>query len=247
MHAMMLTQWIVTSSLALGAPAATTLDPPVRAERTRPERKYDMEMSFRGRRMSIPRGVLDLWYIASNSPLWPLPGEERPHVQAWSYGMEFVVKAKKDNGIFWFDWIDLSMPDGYWQSNTDSLGGNYLQPTRNLGLVSFGADYAYEASLVRLEQTRGIFGLSLVVGGGLGLAVMVGDIQRWSTSPDGVPAYTRFEDGLPPDTDNEIPRLYPMVDIHLGLRLNFANRVVIRLEGGLHSMLFYGVTIGYRF
>ena len=38
-----------------------------------------------------------------------------------------------------------------------------------------------------------------------------------------------------------------MLDVTLGLQLNFAERAHIRLEGGIHNMLFYGVSWWWTF
>jgi hypothetical protein len=38
-----------------------------------------------------------------------------------------------------------------------------------------------------------------------------------------------------------------MVDINAGVRLNFADRVVWRLEGGVHTLLYYGTSLGVTF
>jgi hypothetical protein len=38
-----------------------------------------------------------------------------------------------------------------------------------------------------------------------------------------------------------------MIDINAGLRFNFGDRFVLRVEGGLHTMLYYGATAGIMF
>ena len=216
-------------------------------DQTSTPRPYAMEISLRARRMTVPRAVMDIWYLDQNAATWPLPGQERPFLHGWSYGMEFVVKAEKDNGIFWFDWIDSSTPEGYWHYAADPVGGDYIRPAPNLGLVSFGADYAYEAPMVRAERTGGAFAMSFLVGAGLGMGILVGDIDTWTPTPDGQLAHERYARGDLPDDESQVPRVFPVVDVNVGIRFQLARRVVIRLEGGLHSAVYYGLTAGYMF
>ena len=86
----------------------------------------------------------------------------------------------------------------------------------------------------------------MLVGAGLGVGVLVGDLEYWGNE-QGIPAYTRFENGDPSDGNKRIPKVLPMVDINLGLRFNFADRFVMRFEGGLHDMLYFGGTAGIMF
>jgi hypothetical protein len=248
----LLSTLLLTPPLALAdevpAEAAAAAEAPVVRERK--PRKYQMEIGLRGRRVSVPRGIMDLWYTDSDVPGWPLPGRERPFINGWAYGLEFVVKSNRTNGIFWFEWLDSSMPEGYWDDVEDPpnpVDGDYIVPSANLGLLTFGADYAYEVPMVRLDQTKGAFGLGFVAGGGLGLAVMVGKMDKWQQSETDVPSYVLYDQGAAPNGTKDVPRIYPMVDINVGLRFNFGDRVVIRFEGGLHTMLYYGASAGFSF
>jgi hypothetical protein len=230
-----------------GVDAAASEAPVVRERR---ERKYQMEIGLRLRRMTVPRGIMDLWYSDEDTPGWPLPGEERPFINGWAYGLEYVVKSNRTNGIFWFEWLDSAMPAGYWDDVEDppnTVDGDYVRPTPNLGLVTFGADYAYEVPMVRLDQTKGAFGLGFVAGGGLGLGIIVGRLDKWQESETGVPSYVLVEQDADPNGEKEINRFYPMVDINVGLRFNFGDRFVVRVEGGLHTMLYYGASAGFNF
>lgn len=223
---------------------------PERAPRVRKERTMQMEIGFRGRRLSIPNGLMDIWYSDKDSEGWPLPDEGRPHINGWSYGIEWGFKDKHANGIVWLDWIDSSMPAGYWDDRDeppDTADGDYIVPGKNVGILAFGGDYGHEVDMVRLDRTKGIFGLSFLVGGGLGLGVLVGPLDEWSQAEDGTPAYTLYANGEPPQSEKDVTRYYPIVDVNVGLRLNFADRVELRLEGGLHTLLYYGAAVGVRF
>ena len=218
-------------------------------------RGYDMEVSFRTRMVSIPNSLLNIWFFPSDHEDWAATGHVRPKVNGYSLGLEFVVKGETANGIFWFDYIDSLMGEGYWDDVEEEVGfphgfhydGDYLVPSKNLGLVSFGADYAYEVHIVRTEDTNGKFGMSFLVGGGLGVAFMVGEVRRWGPDAAGTPSYVRYDAGLADDGPKDMPRVYPMVDINASLRFNFVDRVVLRIEGGLHTLVYYGATLGVMF
>ena len=141
------------------------------------------------------------------------------------------------------------MQEGYWddvEEPADHHDGDYLVPTPNLGLVAFGADYAYEVHMVRTPDTNGNFGLSFL-DGGLGVAFMVGEVQRWGPDQLGTPAFVLYDRGEPYLERKRIPRVYPMVDINGALRFNFGDRAVLRIEGGLHTLIYYGATFGIMF
>ena len=63
----------------------------------------------------------------------------------------------------------------------------------------------------------------------------------------GNPAYKLYLEGEPPEGDKRIPPVYPMVDINTGLRFNFGDRAVLRIEGGLHTLVYWGGTLGIMF
>jgi hypothetical protein len=234
------------------AQEASSTDSIEDAELRKKGRRMDFEFGFRVRRMTVPRGLLDIWYHDADDPRWPIPGEDRPFINGWSYGVEFIAKDDRANAIVWIDWIDSNMPTGYWDDVEDPPNfqdGDYLRPSSNLGLFTFGADYMYDIPMVRHSQTKGVFGMSFNVGAGLGVAFLMGRLERWV--PDDAldrPAYVLFQSGEPANADDkDIPRIYPMVDFNMGLRFNFANRFVLRLEGGLHTMLYYGASAGFQF
>ena len=212
-----------------------------------------MEIGFRGKSLSVPNSILDLWYFNENDGGLSQP---RPKVQAYSIGLEFVLKSRPEdgdigssNGIFYFDWMANLTDAGYWDDVEDPpnhLDGDYVVPTKNLGMLVVGADYAYEIHMVRTAQTNGNFGLSMLVGAGLGVGVLIGDLEYWGND-QGIPAYTRFENGDPSDGIKRIPKVLPMLDVNIGLRFNIADRFVMRFEGGLHDMFYFGGTAGIMF
>jgi hypothetical protein len=188
-------------------------------------RKFDMEVSVRIRSVSVPRSVLDTWFFDQDDPNWAYI-EPRPAVRGTAMGLEYGLRGAKANGTFYVEFVDAAVGGGYWddiEDPADHQDGDFLVPSSGMGLVAFGADSAYEAHIVRLEQTGGRFGMSFLTGGGLGLGILAGRLDVWRPDTLGNPAYKRYLDGLPPDSGKQIPRVYPMVDVNLGLRFNFGD------------------------
>lgn len=240
--------------------------PPVEEEPTMPaapsaaakvgkSRQYLMEVNARGRYLWLPNSVLDIWYFRHNEAGSTAP--ERPNVAAYSMGLEFVIKDKQANGIFYLEYINSLIGEGYWddvENPADNLDGSYIRP-EFFGLVTIGADYGYE-----LHATNW---LSFMFGGGLGVAIKTGDLIEWEPGEDPLngdsdntdpscgtaptPAYERVDQGCPDDGPLRVPPVLPMIDINIGLRFNFSDRASLRLEGGLHDLPYAGGAIGITF
>ncbi len=215
--------------------------------------KTEFEIGLRGRKLSVPGSILDLWFYNETDEGWADGTSPRPTIGGISPGFEFIVKqpgGSGANGIFYFDYIISTMEAGYWddvEEPPNHLDGDYLVPSDNLALWTFGANFAQELAIVRASDTEGKFGLSFLVGGGLGVAGMIGNVDRWGPA-GGVPATVRHAANPgSPDGDKRLPKILPMVDLNGSLRFNFGNRVVLRVEGGLHSMLYFGSSLGIMF
>jgi hypothetical protein len=234
-------------ALAQDAPAAS-LAPKAR--------RFDMEVNFRGRYLSLPGSILDIWYFDGDGAV-----PERPRIAAYSLGMEYVIKQKPDdgssNGIFYVEYIGGLMTDGYFddrENPPNHSDGSYLVNDA-IGLVTVGADYAFE---LRAKPW-----LSFLFGGGLGIGFATGQLTEWEAgSPevdaetgevvgnstcDTAPAYDRYDMDCPNDGPVAIPPVLPVVDINIGVRFTVNERATIRLEGGLHDLLYGGAAVGVMF
>lgn len=218
-------------------------------------RKFDMEIGFRGRYLNVPRSILDIWFFDDDAPGW-IHDQPRPGVRAYSGGIEFVVKSKVEpesstgsNGIFYVQWLANLTPEGYWDDREEPpnhTDGDYIRPTNNLGMVVFGANYAFELHMVKTANTNGNFGMSMLVGGGLGVGALIGQLEYWRPQ-GGQTAIDLFRAGEPKYGDKVVPPVLPFVDLNLGFRFNFGDRLVLRIEGGLQNMLYGGGSLGLMF
>ncbi len=241
----------------------------VRAEDVGP-RKVRFEVSFRTRYLVAPAAIISAfgfeddtedynWGLRDTSdycqatPTSEACGNARPVPRGMSYGFEFLTKFNRDSVLFYFDYVDSDMEAGYWDDREegdrpdDSDDGDFLRPGANFGVVAVGVNYQADVPLVKLSKTKNIFGLDFTAGAGLGLLALVGDLDRWDSTGALVPSYEQFDRGDAPLADGEVGRFWPAVDINLGFKLNFGDRVVVRLEGGLHTLLYFGGTVGLKF
>ena len=233
-------------------PVAEPASPPIAAsEIGPPTRPFLMEVNFRGRYLSLPSSIMDIWFYRHGDDGLPA----RPKVAGYSLGLEWVIKNEQANGIFYVEYLGSAIKDGYWddvESPDDFTDGTYVK-TENFGLVVLGADYAFE-----LHATPW---LSFLFGGGLGLGIRTGDIIVWDAGevegtidadnldPDCLPnspAYDRA-DTCGNDGPLNLPKALPVIDVNIGARFNINDSASIRLEGGLHNLLYAGGAVGIVF
>lgn len=213
-------------------------------------RKTPMEINLRSRWLTLPSSILDIWYFNENDPgANPLA---RPRTQGFAVGVEYVLKPQPTNWIFYMEYAGSLMPEGYWDDIEEPAqhdDGDYIRPD-GFGLMVAGANYAHE-----IQATPW---MSFLVGGGLGLAVVTGELTQWNGGDGGggdntesdclssSPAYERV-DVCADDGPKRIPGVLPMVDISAGIRFNLGDSANIRLEGGIHDLVYTGAAFGVMF
>ncbi len=215
-----------------------------------------MEVNLRSRYLSLPDIIMDSWFFDEDAA----PGHlDRPKVMAWVVGLEYVLRRTPSNGIFYIEYMGSAMNDGYWDDKEeppDYNDGDYIVP-EHLGMVLIGGDYAWE--LIAENW------LSFLFGGGIGLGIVTGGMTQWYnganatgditcqqgdgrlTSPQNATAYERFISGCGDDGSKDIPAVLPIVDINLAVKFNVSHRASLRVEAGLHDLLYVGLSAGVSF
>lgn len=219
------------------------------------KRKNLMELNLRGRYVALPDSILDIWYVNEDEEgANPLP---RPKGRGYVVGLEYVVKPRPfeakvyPNWMFYAEYMGNTMGEGYWDDrDEDSVthdDGDWIRPD-GFGLLIGGANVAAEFELKPW--------VSFLVGGGLGVAVVTGELTQWSpggfeenTEPDCLPTAAAYErvDLCADDGPKTVPGVLPMVDISAGFRFNLGDQANIRIEGGLHDLLYVGMAGGIVF
>lgn len=210
-------------------------------------RKTPMEVNLRGRYMTIPDSVLDIWYFNEDDPgANPFP---RPHARGYAVGVEYVLKPQPTNWVFYGEYLGATMDEGYWDDVEEPAqhdDGDYIRPD-GFGLIVTGVNYAHEINAAPW--------VSFLVGGGLGLGIVTGELTQWNGGssenhePDCLPQAAAYErvDVCEDDGPKRIPGVLPIVDLSAGVRFNLGDSANIRLEGGLHDMIYVGGAMGVMF
>lgn len=216
------------------------------------KRKMQMEANFRMRMMSIPSSIMDIWYFDSDdagaNPF------DRPKVRTYAMGVEYVLKPKPMNWIFYYEYVSSGIKEGYWddaEEPADHDDGDWLKPN-GFGMHVVGANYAYELDVTPVD--RGVW-LSMLFSAGLGIGVVSGELETWHPGPNesiqnnclrDAPAYERKNE-CPSDGALRLPGVLPILDLTMSARVNFDNRATARIDVGLHDLFYIGGAVGTVF
>ena len=222
--------------------AATKVEPDFK-------RAYAMEANLRLRYLSVPNSVMDLWFFDSDdagaNPL------DRPKVRAYAVGAEWVVDSAPQTWIFYGEWIGLTTQPGYWDdvesSPADHSDGQWIEPN-GFGLFVLGANYGHG---IRIREW-----LDFLVGGGLGLGFVTGEITVWRGGGNAdladatcLPTSAAYERQAVcgDDGPGRVPGLVPIADLTASARFHFADQATVRLDAGFHNVLYVGTAAGVVF
>lgn len=222
---------------------------PAASQTVAKDRTMLMEANFRFRYLSVPDSVMDIWFFDSDDE--GANSFDRPGVRMYAVGVEYVLKPRPSNWIFYYEFIGSLIEEGYWddvEEPAEHDDGDWVNPER-LGLHVVGANYAHEIEVT--DSSKDVW-LSMLFGAGLGVGVVVGELETWNPGGnEGIendclrqsPAYQR-KDECPADTPKRIPGLLPIVDLTGSFRVNFADRANVRLDAGIHDMFYLGMAAG---
>jgi len=232
------------------APAAGA--PAPKAEGDAGGRTMEMETNFRFRYLSVPNSVMDIWFFDSDeegaNPF------ERPRIRMYTFGLEYVLKPKPMNWIFYYEYVGSGIKEGYWddaEEPADHDDGDWIKPS-GFGMHVVGANYAHEIDVSNTERAVWV---SMLFSAGLGAGFVSGQLQTWH--PGGnetitnqclrdAPAYER-KNSCPDDGSVRLPGLLPILDLTMSTRVNFQGKATARLDVGLHDIFYVGTAVGTVF
>jgi hypothetical protein len=211
-------------------------------------RPYTQEVNIRGGWANVPASILDIWYFDGEDNGGT--HQERPKAHAYSIGLEYVIRTDEANGIFYFEYMPALMDAGYWDDREDPpdyQDGDYVSPD-HLAVFNLGGNYGFE---VKIQDW-----FSLIFGGGLGISIRRGEINKWDskivTDENGqrqtlLPWDNYEQNKDTPDSTYDIPKVLPLIDIQAGMRFTISEQANIRIYGGLHNLIFIGASTGVVF
>ncbi len=233
---------------------AESLDSPTPEATKSKRRDYLMQVNARVRYLTMPDSILDTWYYDQDDP--GANDFKRPKVRGWTFGGEFVFDRGGPNYVLWGEYIHPQLDEGYWDDVDDDFvdhnDGDWVVPD-GFGAGALGFTYLHELPLVDAGPEGESVGFSFVFGGGLGVLFAAGGLEYWQAggNPDNTeidclptaPSYER-KDTCASEGYKRFPKVLPIVDLSLGFRLDFAEHAHLRIEGGVHDLLFLGAAAG---
>ena len=234
------------------APTAEAAPAPVEASaqlEPKQRRAFTMEANLRVRYLSVPNSVMDVWYFDSgDAGANPLA---RPKIRAYAVGGEWVIDKAPATWIFYGEWVGNAMQPGYWDdvesSPADHSDGVWIQPD-GFGMVVLGANYGHQ---IPIRQW-----LDFLVGGGLGLGFVTGELTTWLSGGNsdivdptclGTSAAYERQAVCQDDGPARVPGLSPVVDLTASARFHFADQGTLRIDAGFHNALYVGTAMGVVF
>lgn len=219
--------------------------------------RVPMEVGLRVRGLSVPDSIVDSWaYSEDDADPAPLP---RPKVRGMAFGLEYALVQPQTTWIFYLERFSNRTEAGYWDDvddgEIDHDDGRWIDPSDNFGLIDLGVNTGRDFPVTNHDKP---VWLAVSLSGGLGVGFLTGELAEWLPGqnltddtvlePDCLPdsvAYDRYG-ACGDDGSVRIPKVLPLIDGNLGLKLNFPYGY-LRLEGGLHDAAYWGVAGGGHF
>lgn len=190
-------------------------------------------VGVRLRRVFIPEWAVELF-------VEDMPGGGQNN----GFGLELLREKGNVTIALGVEYEPLEAEDGIWIERGESIPADGVDYVEFRDLAWYGVDASF------IWRT-GIIGkkLSLHYGAGLGVAVFTGEVRQ----SDRICTNDQVESCTVPDPLGEqdkvadLPPVFPIVNVIVGLQLRPVDNVMINLEGGIRTVPFVGVTAGAMF
>ncbi len=141
------------------------------------------------------------------------------------------------------EWDSLSAEDGVWIEKGEQIPRDEPDFVRfdGFGWITLDAMAAWHRPLSER--------VSLRYGAGLGLGILLGEVLRTDyacTGPEIDSCRTR-PGGKVDAPEEDIPPVFPVINLVVGVQVKATERITINLEGGLRTVPFIGISGGYFF
>jgi hypothetical protein len=198
------------------------------------EKKDDAKLGFgvRMRYIHIPKQAIEL-FVERSAGSGSHPG----------IGFE-LIREKGDMAItLGFEYESIAPRDGIYIEKGDTI------PEDAVDDVEF-KDFTWVSADISFIGQQKIVGdvLALRYGAGLGVGYIMGDMLRTDATclSDDVESCQRVP-GAPSEPEKDLPPVFPIVNVLMGLQVRpFAN-VAINIEGGIRTVPFVGTTVAFLF
>lgn len=249
----LITVGLCGTALAEESPAATTdpSDPQVAANP--PEKQIEYGVGFRLRNVVIPTAELELFL-------------ERSSGGSNNVGFGFDLTRRRGNVELQlgFEYEKLTVGEGVWIATGDTVPADeadwVLSPEdsgKSLGWVTFEFTFLNHAPITK--------NISIRYGGGAGLGIVLGELRHYDIQCAAGSTNENVDPGCKPprfqgtgqyggDTPGQevaraydLPPVFPVVNAIIGVQFKPTEKITLNLEGGLRTLLFWGISGSYFF
>lgn len=187
---------------------------------------------LRIRSVHIPRGVLELFVAKAATG-----------VSGVGFGAELYRRKGNFELQVGFEYEGLSGDSGYWIDKGETLtseGPDFVE------FDSFGW-FTMEVSFINHTPLSKY--LALRYGGGAGIGILKGSIKRTDSICSANDESTCHQDPAAVNVQKpyDLPPVFPVINAIVGMQIRPIENVVINVEGGLRTVLYFGATVGYYF
>ncbi len=199
---------------------------------------------LRLRQVHVLRGVLELFF-------GEVPGNES-HI---GFGAEFIRKKGNMQFIIGVEYERLDAATGLWlekgEENRPPEGEPDLVEFDNFGWVGVDFNFMWHTRLASIVHLR--------YGAGLGIGLVLGEVLRTDfgcptaeLTLDGPNScdqdLTTAENPKVNEPEDDIPPVFPIVNMVVGLQLQPTDSLAINIEGGIRSLFpFVGTSVSFLF
>lgn len=232
-----------------GKPQAT-VDPTVAPGTTdTAEPKVEYGIDLRLRQVFVPSGLLNL-FVERNAGGASNTG----------FGVDLVRRRGNLELQLGLEYEKIEVGEGVWIASGDNVAAgdeaDYLLSAERAGesLSWFTIEFTF------LNHAPITDKLAFRYGGGAGLGIVMGSLQKYDVACVGAtnttvepgcrPAQVNGGAGIDADgapADYDLPPVFPVVNAIIGLQIRPTPKAVINIETGIRTLPFVGVSAGYFF
>jgi len=215
------------------------------------EDEVEYGVGLRLRSVWVPRAILELFI------------ERAKGAQNIGYGVDLTRRRGTTELQLGFEYEHIKVGEGVWiASNNDVAVGDeadyVLDPKHSGHQLSW---FTVEFTFLNHAEINKMF--SVRYGGGLGLGIIIGELDHYNIVCRGATNATpepgcvpmRFggtgEYSADPGGETQVaynlPAVFPVVNAILGLEIKPTNKLTINIEGGIRTLPFVGVSSSYFF
>lgn len=251
---------VLTASNAVWAQAALddegkpipTTDPAVSPTTPDVETQVEYGADLRMRYVAVPQGMIE-WFV-ERAP----GGASSNLVGPFGLGIDLVRRRGNVELQLGFEYEQFSTPEGVFIASGDNVAtgdeADYMigpdRAGKTLGWFTIEFTFLNHTPLHKYVALR--------YGAGAGLGILTGGMQKYDVPCNGA-TNDNPEPGCVPSAlggaataatgpnDYEIPPVFPVVNLILGVQIRPTPKSVINIEGGLRTVPFFGISGGYFF